>query len=165
MKGGAGGIFRDGDFFELRIVRLQKAFALAVHANPAGNQVRLAGLNVTIALDAGQAAGAFEFAQDALEFLLGLRRQMEGAEQLGNVQRHVIRLTDESQEFGINSVHCGGLKRDSLAWRQYFKASYWRGNATKEAAFSFRRLRALGLSKRQRIPKASSEFDFNHRCL
>ena len=105
MKSGAGGTFRDGDFFEFWIVGLEKAFALTVHADPAWNQVRLTGLDVTIALDAGEAAGPFQFAQDALQFLLSLRRQMEGAEQFGNVQRHVIALGNDAQKFRFEVFH------------------------------------------------------------
>ena len=38
----AGGAFGNGDFLEARIVRLEKTFARAVHADAAGNQIRVA---------------------------------------------------------------------------------------------------------------------------
>jgi hypothetical protein len=63
----AGGAFRDGDFLEAGIVRLEKALALAVHPDAARNQIRLARLDVAVALDAGDAARLLQFAERALQ--------------------------------------------------------------------------------------------------
>jgi hypothetical protein len=76
----AGGAFRDGNLLETRVVRLEKALALAVHPNPARNQIRRARADVTIAFDARGFAGLLQLAQNAAAQRLfdraGFRRTM-----------------------------------------------------------------------------------------
>ena len=84
--------------FSAGVVRLEKAFALAVHANPAGNQVGLARLDVAIAFDARDAPGLFQFAQHPLQFLLAMRRQAKQAQQFRHVQRHVSPFSKQTQK-------------------------------------------------------------------
>ena len=86
----AGSLLRNHDFLQGRIVRLQKAFSLAIDANPARNEVRLPRLDVTIPLRAGDPAGLFQPAQHRLQFLLSLRRQPEMPEQFRHIGRRII---------------------------------------------------------------------------
>ena len=48
VERGAGGLLRNHDFLQPRVVRLQKALALAIDANPARDEVGLARLDVAI---------------------------------------------------------------------------------------------------------------------
>ena len=48
----ARGTFRHGDFFEAGIIWLKKTLALAIHSDPARNEIRLARLDVAISFDA-----------------------------------------------------------------------------------------------------------------
>ena len=86
----AGGAFGNGDFLETRIVRLEKTFARAVHADAAGNQVGFAWADVTIALDARDRAGLLQLAQHGLQLLLVRRRQAKQPEQFRHIRRNII---------------------------------------------------------------------------
>ena len=90
MERRGGRPFRNHDLLQLRIVRLQKAFSLAIDANPARDEVRLARLDVTIPLRAGNAAGLFQPAQHRLQFLLAMGRQPEMPEQFRHIGRRII---------------------------------------------------------------------------
>jgi hypothetical protein len=72
MQGGAGIAFGDGNLLKLRIIRLQKSFAGAIHADASRNEVGFDGGDVTIAFDAGNFAGLFELAQGGLQGLLSM---------------------------------------------------------------------------------------------
>ena len=77
VKRRAGGLLWNHDFLQISIVRLQKALSLAIDANPARNEVRLARLDVTIPLRARDPTGLFEPAQHRLQFLLPMGREPE----------------------------------------------------------------------------------------
>ena len=115
--------FGDGDFLQRRIVGLEKSFALTIHADASGNQIRFAWEDVAVALDAGDATGLFEIPQHALEILLTIRRQAEVAEQFGNVEREVVSRAEQAEKFFCDIFHlrfavcCIGLdggKHESL---------------------------------------------------
>ena len=94
---------------------MEEAFALAIHADAARNQVRLSRLDVAVALDASDAAGALKFAQDPLQFLLALPRQAKGAEQFGDVERDVSPLPEKKQKFGCEVFHVqAGIVRQTM---------------------------------------------------
>ena len=96
VQRGGRGVLRDHDFLQGRVVRLQKSLALAVDPDAAGNEVRLAGQDVAVALGAGDAARAFQSAQDALQFLLAVRRPAQVPEQFGDIGGHVAVLAEQS---------------------------------------------------------------------
>ncbi len=85
VQGGGGRAFGNDDFLEVRIVGLQKTLALAVHANPPGNEVRRARLDIAIALDAGDAAGLLQLTQDALQLGQAVGRQAQSPQELRDV--------------------------------------------------------------------------------
>ena len=98
MQGRAGRAFGNGDFLQRGIVRLKKAFARAVHADAAGNQIRLARQDVTVALDARNPARLFQFAKRALQFLLAVRRQVKQPEQFRHIGRNIISLSKQPDD-------------------------------------------------------------------
>ena len=114
VQGRAGRALRDGNFLEAGIVRLEKALALAVHPDPARNQIRLARLDVTVALDARDAARLLQFAERALQHLLTVGRQPKQPEQLRHIGRDVIFLVQQTDdlvfhdlEFRHGRLNCG----------------------------------------------------------
>ena len=109
VQGRAGRALRDGDFLEGGIVWLEKAPAFAVHPNPPWNQVRLAGLNIAVALDAGDAPGLLQFAQRALQFLLAICRQPKLAQQFGHVERDVIFAFQQPEDLVVHDLESGAL--------------------------------------------------------
>src|SRR5581483_4516650 len=80
----------DGDFLELRIVRLQKSLALAVDADASGDEVGFARLDIAIAFGARDAAGLFEPLDGLLQVLLTVGRQPQLPEQFRHVRGRVI---------------------------------------------------------------------------
>ena len=98
VQGRGGRAFRDDDFLEAGIVRLEKAVALAVHADAARNQVRLARQDVAVALDAGDPARLLQFAEHALQLLLAMRRQPEQPEQFRHIGRDIIFLVQQTDD-------------------------------------------------------------------
>ncbi len=89
--------FGNGDFLETRIVRLEKTFASAVHADAAGDQVGLARRNVAVALDARGGTGLFELEQRGLQILLAVGRQAQQPEQFWHIRRDVVFLREQIQ--------------------------------------------------------------------
>ena len=80
MHRGGRGVLRNDDFLQARIIRLQKTLSLAVHPNPARDEVRLAREDVAIALGAGQPSALLQQAQRPLQFLLAIGRQTQPAQ-------------------------------------------------------------------------------------
>ncbi len=72
------GAFRDDDFRQGGIVRFKKALALAVDAEDAGDEVRLAGLDVAIALGADDLAVLLQTAKGLLESVSACRGEDPG---------------------------------------------------------------------------------------
>ena len=96
MQGGGSGIFRDNDFFEPRIVRLEETFTLSVDLYSSGDKIGLAGGHIAIALEADDSPGLLQRAQDTLEFLLLTWPQAEVSEEFRNIQRNVIFSAEQS---------------------------------------------------------------------
>ena len=90
------GVLRDHDLLQFRVVRLQKPLALAVDPDPAGNEVRLAGQDIAVALGTGDAARTFQSGQPLLQFLLARRRPAQVSEQFRHVSRHITVLAEQS---------------------------------------------------------------------
>ena len=105
VQRGGRGILRNGDLLQRRVVRLQKSFALPVHANPAGDQVRFPRQNVAVALDAGEAASLFVLPQHLLQFLLLPGREAEGGQEFRDVEWEIVRLAQQPGEFFGESFH------------------------------------------------------------
>jgi hypothetical protein len=91
VQRGAGGVFRDHDFLQVRIVGNEKTFSLAINADPARHKVSLARLDVTISLGPRDAAGLFQPLQGLLQLLLPVRRPAQQAKHLRHVGRRIIR--------------------------------------------------------------------------
>ncbi len=81
---------RDGDLLQIRVLRLQEAFPLAVDPDAPGDQVRRARQDVAVPLGAGDPPGLRQIAQGTLEFLLAAGRQPQEPQQLRHVGRDVI---------------------------------------------------------------------------
>jgi len=105
MQSCAGRALRDCDLLEAGIVRLQKAFALAVHANSSRDQVGLARLDIAMALDACDTPALFQCEQHALQLLLARGRQPQPPEQLGHVCRNVIFAPQQIQNALFHIIH------------------------------------------------------------
>ena len=73
----------------------RKPLPCAVHADAAGNQIRLARQDVAVALDARDLARLLQFAEHALQFLLAVGRQPEQPEQFRHIRRDVIFLPQQ----------------------------------------------------------------------
>ena len=104
VQGRAGRAFGDGDFLETGIIRLEKALALAVHPDPARNQIRLARQDVTVALDAGNLARLLQFAERALQRLLTMGRQPKQPEQFRDIGRDVIFLAQQTDDLVFHDL-------------------------------------------------------------
>ena len=98
MQGGPGRALRNDDLLQVGVVRLEKAFALAIHPNPARHKIGLTRLNVAVAFNPRDAAGLFEFAQRGLQFLLAVGRQPKKLKQFRHVRRHVFFSSEEADD-------------------------------------------------------------------
>ena len=104
VQGRAGRVLRNGDFLEAGIVRLKKALALAVHPDPARNQICFTRLDVTVALDARDPARLLQFAERALQHLLAIGRQPKQPEQLRHIGRDVIFLAQQTNDLVFHDL-------------------------------------------------------------
>src|SRR4051812_22819321 len=67
VQGGAGRIFRDGNFFETRFIGLQKAPSAAGHADATRDKVGIERSNIALVLDPGDLTLLFEGLQELLQ--------------------------------------------------------------------------------------------------
>ena len=79
MQRRAGGAFGDAYFLQAPIVRLEKSLARAIHADAAGNEIRVAGADVAAGLDLHDLALPFQPAQRPLKLRLAVRRHAQMA--------------------------------------------------------------------------------------
>ena len=85
-----GSAFRDNNLLEAWVIRFKETVALPVHTNNAGNEVGLAGLNISVPFIPNNAAILLQSAQGFLQGLLLVRVPAEALKQLRNVGGRVI---------------------------------------------------------------------------
>ena len=86
---------RNSDRREFRIVWLQQADPLTIHANAAGHQIGFERKSIPVALlDARDLPGALQLREHMIELPLFALRQAELPKQLGRIERSVIRATE-----------------------------------------------------------------------
>ncbi len=151
VKGGAGGSGGNGDFGKRGILRTEETFALAIHANPAGNEIGLAGNDVAIAFDAGDLAGLLEFAEGPLQFLLAIAREGKEVEQFGDVRREIVFLSEEPEQLIFHWVDNGGKGRRTAMARIEGKGA--RAGVSGYQAKGFESFVALGGSRAGAQPR------------
>ena len=100
----AGGAFGNGDFLERGIIRLKKTLARAVHADAAGNQIRLARADVAVALDARDLAGLLQLLEHGLQLLLAVRREAQQAQQFRHVRGDVVFLREQADDLVFHTA-------------------------------------------------------------
>jgi hypothetical protein len=125
VQGRAGVAFGDGDFLKPGIIRLEKAFARAVHADASGNEVRFLWLDVAIALDARDFPGLFELTEDGLQCLLLLGGQAEEPQQFRHIRREVIFLSQQPDNLFFHDVWQSGFRVGGRVSR--VKCQVWAG--------------------------------------
>ena len=91
----AGGAFGNGNFLEVGIVRLEKSFARAVHADAAGNQIRVVRQDVAVALMRAIWPARSSLRRRAFKFRLPFRRHAQMPAQIFRAQRDVILLGEQ----------------------------------------------------------------------
>ena len=90
VHGDAGVALGNGDFGLGGIVRLEKTFAGPVHTDAAGDEVRLARLDIATALGADDLALLFQISEGLLQRLLLAGTQAQELKQLGDIGRSVV---------------------------------------------------------------------------
>jgi hypothetical protein len=75
VKSSAGVVFGNRNFFECGVVRLEETSARTSHADAAGNEINLAGKDITITLYADDLTGMLECMKELFKFAFVSRRQ------------------------------------------------------------------------------------------